>query len=96
MKPSSTNMSIQNIAQAVRTAQERSNRLLLNDRKQPEGIRMDALASLQQMRAILVAELHSLDTYPDDAYELLYRYSTENNDETTYMEELFFLEYCIR
>ena len=87
---------VEQIAAHVRTALDRTNATLLAEREGTSRGKRYTQSDVQNMRGILVGELHSVGVFPEDAYELLYRYSVENNDETTYMEELLFLEHCIR
>lgn len=87
--------SLESIVEKVRKAQERVNTLLLDDRIKPKKERMETEDSLQKMRGILVDELHDIDVFPEDAYEVLYQYSVENPEDLSYMEELMFLEHVI-
>ena len=92
----SKEVTIVNIAGKVREAINRTNALLLDMKKTTKREKHDMNDMTQQMRGVLVGTLNPLNIFPEDAYERLYQYSIENDDETTYMEELLFLEHCIR
>jgi hypothetical protein len=87
---------VEQIVERVRAAKLRCNALLLSDTQQKtKRDRLGAAAALQQMRAILVAELHDINIFPEDAFDRLYRISTEDPENPQFMEELTFLEYCL-
>ncbi len=95
--PIPTSPTVHDITQKVRNALDRSNTLLLEQRKNqvPNQGQANRADNLQQMRAIVVGELNSIGIFPEDAYERLYQYSLEN-DNLGSMEELIFLEHCLR
>lgn len=91
-----TPITVDGIAAKVRDAINRTNAFILEDRKKPRQGKREMGALVEQMRGILVAELSSLGLFPEDAYEKIYQYSVEKEDEAPYAEELLFLEHCIR
>lgn len=86
---------VKEVAEKVRTAIDRASSLLHEDRTKPKRERHDISLIVQQLRGVLVGELQTIGIFPEDAYEMLYRHSTETEDET-YLEELMYLEHCLQ
>lgn len=83
------------IAKRVRNAILRANELRLTQRQIPKKEKLDEGAIRQQILAILVSELHNIGLFPEEAYDKLYQYSNQINDESYCAEELIFLDMCI-
>lgn len=88
------NLTVQDVAQIIRTAKDKVNALYLADQQKPKNERLAPHVLSQQLGAIIFDGLHDVGLYTEDAYNMLYAYSFDTESDE-YAEELAFLEHVL-